>query len=251
MLRFEGLCAGYDGVERMHDITCRFERGKMTALIGPNGSGKSTMIQCAAGILKPMRGRIMLEEKPYSEFSAKEMARRISYMPQNRIAPSITVRQLVSHGRYPHLSWGRSMSEEDRAIVREAMIRTGTRDFADRTVSQLSGGERQKVYLAMLLSQQAPVMLLDEPTGALDLGAQFELMSLLGDLRDDGRTIIIVLHDLALALEYADELMLIQDGRLVKSGSAEDVAGSIGDAFRVQTERTPSGKYVFSPIEGE
>lgn len=249
MIRFDDLRAGYDGEERLHGVSCRIPEGRLTALIGPNGCGKSTLIKCAAGILTPQGGRILLGERPYGGFGRKEMACQVSYMPQARPAPSIPVRQLVSHGRYPHLKWGHSLTAEDRGIVREAMERTDTARYADRLVTQLSGGERQRVYLAMMLAQQTPVMLLDEPTTYLDLGGQFQMMALMRSLRDEGRTVILVLHDLALALESADEVLLMQDGRLIESGTPEGVfaSGHLESVFGIQVERTDKGKYLFSP----
>lgn len=248
MIRFEDLRAGYDGEERLHGIRCPIPEGRLTALIGPNGCGKSTLLKCAAGILRPWGGRILLGERPYDGFGRKEMACQVSYMPQSRPAPSIPVKQLVSHGRYPHLKWGHSLTAEDRKIVREAMERTETDLYADRLVTQLSGGERQRVYLAMMLAQQTPVMLLDEPTTYLDLGAQFQMMALMRALRDEGRTVILVLHDLALALETADWVLLMQGGRLVESGTSEEVfaSGQLQTVFGIDVERTDAGKYLFS-----
>lgn len=247
MIRFDGLCAGYDGVERLHGVTCSIPRGRLVALIGPNGCGKSTLIKCVAGILRPTAGQVLLDESPLTTLPPKQLATKISYMPQSRLAPSIPVRQLVSHGRYPHLKWGRNLSAADRDIIAHAMERTDTARYADRSVSQLSGGERQRAYLAMMLAQQTPAMLLDEPTTYLDLSSQFALMDLLAALRDEGRTIVLVLHDLSLALEYADELLLMQRGTMVEAGSPDAIytSGALEAVFGIRVERTPGGKYVF------
>ncbi len=128
-------------------------------------------------------------------------------------------------------------------------MRTDTLKFARRTLVQLSGGERQRAYLAMMLAQQTPVMLLDEPTTYLDLNGQFAMMDLLTHLRDSGRTIAIVLHDLALALEYCDCAALMQDGRLVQFGTPEDIfnSGALAEVFQIHVERTPGDRYLFSP----
>lgn len=248
MIRFDGLCAGYDGTQRLHDISCSVPEGKLVAVIGPNGCGKSTLMKCAAGILKPFCGRILLGDTPLSEFSPRGLARKISYMPQSRLIPGMPVRQLAAHGRYPHLKWGRSMTDADREIVRSAMVRTGVESHADRSVARLSGGERQRAYLAMMLAQQTPLMLLDEPAAYLDLSGQFQLMELLRELRDEGHTVVLVLHDLALALEYADTLLLMQSGRLLQTGTPGEIyaSGRLQDVFDVEVERTPKGKYVFS-----
>lgn len=251
MIRFDGLRAGYDGVERLHGLSCALPGGRLVALIGPNGCGKSTLMKCAAGILKPSAGEIWVDNRPARELSRREMALAVSYMPQSRPAPSIPVRQLVAHGRYPHLKWGHSLTGADREIVRAAMERTDTARYGDRPVSQLSGGERQRAYLAMMLAQETPVMLLDEPTTYLDLSSQFQLMELLAGLSGEGRAVVLVLHDLALALEYADEILLMRDGELIQSGTPEEIyrSGRLDEVFAIRVERTSGGKYVFSRKE--
>ena len=216
-------------------------------LIGPNGCGKTTLLKCAAGVMKPSGGRILLKEKPYPNFDRRELARRVAYMPQSRPAPEMTAEQLAAQGRYPHQRWGRSMTAADREIVHAALIRADAAEFAGRSVSSLSGGERQRAYLAMMLAQQTDVLLLDEPTTFLDPGGQFALMDMLLELRDEGRTVIAVMHDLSLALERADHVLLMQDGRLVQQGSPEEIfdSGKLEDVFGVVAECI-GGRYVFS-----
>lgn len=247
MIRLENLCAGYDGDERLHSIACAIPKGRFTALIGPNGCGKTTLLKCAAGVMKPVGGRILLEGKPYPDFDRRELARRVAYMPQSRPAPEMTVRQLAEQGRYPHQRWGRGLTSADREIVRAALLRAGAEEFAERSVSSLSGGERQRAYLAMMLAQQTDVLLLDEPTTFLDPGGQFALMDLLLELREEKRTVIAVMHDLSLALECADHVLLMQEGRLVQQGSPEEIfsSGRLEDVFGVIAERI-GGRYVFS-----
>ena len=208
MIRIENLRAGYDGVERLHGISCGLPAGKLTALVGPNGCGKSTLMKCMAGVLKPMDGKLFIGGSDYAALSPRELARMTAYMPQSRPAPEISVRQL----------------------------------------SALSGGERQRAYLSMMLAQQAQILLLDEPTTYLDPGSQFELMDMLCALRDEGRTVVAVLHDLVLALEYADNIALMQAGTLVQLGAPEEIhaSGRLSDVFGVDVARTPEGKYVFS-----
>ena len=248
MIRIENLRAGYDGVERLHGISCGLPAGKLTALVGPNGCGKSTLMRCMAGVLKPMDGKLFIGGSDYAALSPRELARMTAYMPQSRPAPEISVRQLTAHGRYPHLKWGRSLSREDHGIIEDSMQRAGITALADRNVSALSGGERQRAYLSMMLAQQAQILLLDEPTTYLDPGSQFELMDMLCALRDEGRTVVAVLHDLVLALEYADNIALMQAGTLVQLGAPEEIhaSGRLSDVFGVDVARTPEGKYVFS-----
>ena len=253
MLRFENLRAGYDHVERLHGVSAALSAGRLTAVIGPNGCGKSTLMKCAAGIIRPDSGEIRIDGRPLSAVTDRERARFVSYMPQSRLTPDIPVRQLVAHGRYPHLKWGQSLSKSDRAIVREALLRVELNDYADRSVSRLSGGERQRAYLAMMLAQQTPVMLLDEPTTYLDLSSQFRLMALLQSLCREGRCAAVVLHDLALAMEYADEILLMRDGELVAAGTPDAVcrSGRLQTVFGVEVERLPDGRFLFSPRRNE
>lgn len=248
MLQFEHLCACYDREERLHDVSAELRPGRLTAIIGPNGCGKSTLLKCLTGHLKPSGGTISLDGRMLRDLDSKERARLISYMPQSRIIPEISVRQLVSHGRYPHLTWGQRLSPCDREIIARALERTGLTADADRPVSSLSGGERQRAYLAMMLAQQTPVMLLDEPTTYLDLSAQFSLMELLRELCAEGHTAAVVLHDLALALEYADDVLLMRNGRIVSIGTPQEIylSGRLEGVFDVNVHRLDSGKYVFS-----
>ena len=248
MLRIENLCAGYENLKYLHQISAEIQPGMLTAIIGPNGCGKSTLMKCLAGLLKPSAGSIRLDDRDFREIPEKERARFISYMPQSRITPDISVRQLVTHGRYPHLKWGQNLSNADREIVDHALKRTDMIAYAKRSVSRLSGGERQRAYLAMMLAQQTPVMLLDEPTTYLDLSNQFSLMELLRALCREGRSTVAVLHDLALALEYADRILLMQNGYLAAEGTPDEVffSGKIQKIFSIDIVRLDGNKYVFS-----
>lgn len=247
MLEFRELRAAYDGVETLHGVSAHLAPGKLTAIIGPNGCGKSTLMKCAVGLMKPSGGEILLNGQPLSVIPEKERARHLSYMPQSRIAPDISVRHLVIHGRYPHLKWGQSLRREDREIVQAAIERVKLGALVNRPVSRLSGGERQRAYLAMMLAQQTAVMLLDEPTAYLDLSSQFALMELLRALCREGRSVILVLHELSLALEYTDSLLLMERGRLVAAGSPEEVyrTGQIQRVFSIDVRRTSDNKYLF------
>ena len=253
MLQFENLSAGYNRRERLHGITAAIRSGCLTAVIGPNGCGKTTLLKCAAGILKPFSGSIQFDGRILSSFSEKERARFISYMPQSRLTPDLSVRHLVEHGRYPHLKWGQNISEVDKKIISNALNRTEMESLADRSVAQLSGGERQRAYLAMMLAQQTPLMLLDEPTTYLDLSAQFSLMTLLRTLCHDGQTAVIVLHDLSLALEFADDIILLQSGKLIACGSPAEVfaSGMLQNVFGITVDRTTDGRYLFAPQKQE
>jgi len=168
--------------------------------------------------------------------------------------PDISVAQLVAHGRYPHLKWGQSLNARDRDIIAEAIDRVNLAKYARQSLLRLSGGERQRAYIAMMLAQETDSMLLDEPTTHLDLSARFALMDLLKHLSDEGRCIAVVLHDLSLALEYADEILLMRRGEGVASGTPEDVyhSSEIQKTFAIDIRKTADGKYVFySASQGE
>lgn len=251
MIEFQSVSGGYPGRQVLREVSFSVEPGTLTALIGPNGCGKTTLLRTAARRLPASGGRILLEGRPIGEYGRKEFARTAAFLPQSRSVPGITVRALVSHGRFPYLGFSRRLREADRAAVRRAMEITATEEWAERDLRELSGGERQRVYLAMALAQDTGTILLDEPTAFLDLYRQFELLELLRRLSGEGKAILIVLHDLALALQYSDRLVLIENGRVAAAGLPEQIAaqGELDRVFRVQTHRAAAG-YWFSPAPG-
>ncbi len=217
MLTIQHLTAGYGDKTILHDISLDFPPGTVTALLGPNGCGKSTLLKAAAGLLPPVSGEILAGEP---------RARHIAWLPQSRHVPEMTALRLVLHGRFPWLGWPRQYREEDYAIARAAMERVGVAEFAHRPLSELSGGTRQKCYLAMVLAQEADTLLLDEPTAYLDIGHQLRLMALCRELAAEGRAVAAVLHDLPLALGYADRIAVLDQGRLLALGTPEEILAS-------------------------
>lgn len=239
MLEFCHVTTGYGGVPVIQDLSLRIPQGEITALIGPNGCGKTTLLRAAARQLPLYAGEILLDGRSVGAYGRKEFARTASFMPQIRAVPSITVRGLVSHGRFPHLGLSRQMGAADRTAVQRAMEDTGVSAWADRDLRELSGGERQRVYLAMALAQETEVIFLDEPTTYLDLGRQYEVLELVQKLNGGGKTVVMVLHDLAQALGYSHRVVLMERGRLVLCAGPEELyeSGKIDEVFGVRTCR--------------
>lgn len=209
--------------------------GSLLAVVGPNGAGKTTLLRVLSGSLSPQEGRVFLDDRPLADFGDRERARAIAVAPQSESSPfPVTVREMVEMGRYPHLGpWERS-GIRDRAVVERAMAVCGVGAFADRQLAELSGGEQQRVRIARALAQDAPVLLLDEPTAGLDLRYCMETFGLLARLRDDGLAVLVVTHDLNLAARYADRLLLLDRGRATARGGPGDVLSrrSLEAAYR-------------------
>lgn len=249
MLEIRSLSAGYPGHPVLKNVSLSIPAGKVTILAGPNGCGKSTLLKAVTGIL-PHTGRILLDGRDLTSLPSRELAQAIAFLPQNRPVPEITAERLVLHGRFPYLHYPRRYREADRQIAREAMARLGISHLAQRSLPTLSGGQRQKVYIAMALAQDTPVILLDEPTAFLDISHQLQLMTQARLLAQEGKTVVAVLHDLTMALEQADNLILMENGTITAQGTPESVfqTGLLSQAFQVPIRRTqtPDGwKYYY------
>lgn len=247
-LRTHQLTAGYGTTAVLKDIALTLPAGKITALLGTNGCGKSTLLKCFSRLLTPQSGQIWLDDQQMSTFSTRQLSRRLSLLPQHHLIPEgITVRELVAYGRSPWLPlWGR-LSKKDHQIVEAAMERTHTNALASSHVTQLSGGQRQRAFLAMMLAQETPVVLLDEPTTWLDINHQVELMGLMQALRDGGKTVITVLHDLNQASRYCDNLVVLANGSIAAQGKPEDAMtpALLREVFSVEAEIHPE------PVSGK
>jgi iron complex transport system ATP-binding protein len=206
-------------------IDLALSRGRIYGLVGPNGSGKSTLLKIIARQIAPTSGAIEVEGKPAAEWGNRAFAREVAYMPQFTPATDgMTVRELVALGRFPwHGTLGRFTST-DRAMVQDAIARTDLEDFADRLVADMSGGERQRAWIAMMLSQNARCLLFDEPTSALDLAHQASVLSLVQELSHErGLTVVIVLHDINLAARYCDEIIALNRGKITARGTPAEI----------------------------
>jgi len=232
-----------DGV----DFTARF--GSVTGILGPNGAGKSSLVKAIAGIL-PYEGDISIRGTPLRELDVAARARRIGYVPQqSELRSPVSVRDLVSHGRYAHHSGRLRATVADRAATLDALERTSSAPLADRTFTTLSQGERQRVLIARALATEARVLLLDEPTSALDIGHALRLHMLLRRLADEGYCILAVLHGLQETLDWTDDALVLSEGRLVLSCKTGDssLGGTVEAVYGVRLVR--NGAFAFRLIE--
>jgi len=205
-------------------VTLDIPDGAFTAVVGANACGKSTLLRSFVRLLKPSAGTVSLDGRDVHDYRPKAIARQVGFLPQGLVAPeNIAVRRLVARGRYPHQSLLATWSAEDERAVAEAMTAAGVADLADRQVEELSGGQRQRVWVAMVLAQETPYLLLDEPTTFLDITHQYQLLKLFARLRDEGRTVIAVLHDINQACRFADHLVAMKAGRVVAEGAPADI----------------------------
>jgi iron complex transport system ATP-binding protein len=230
-----GVCFQHPGATRptLDNITLDVASGRMTAVLGPNGAGKSTLLHVLLGTLTPAAGDVRFQERTLAEWSRKELAREIGVVPQGEAEPLFSAREIVAMGRYPYLGpWQRERPEDDAAI-RRAMERCDVAAFSDRWLSTLSGGERQRVRLARALAQEPSVLVLDEPTTFLDVRHEMTTFALLRDLRDAGTTVVLATHNLNLAARYADDLVLMREGRVAAQGAPASVltADRVADVY--------------------
>ncbi|MDX1663265.1 MAG: ABC transporter ATP-binding protein [Candidatus Promineifilaceae bacterium] len=219
-LQATGLSLAYDKERIIDELDLRVQPGRITALVGPNGCGKSTLLRGLSRLLPAESGAVLLDGQAIHELPSKEVARRLGILPQSPVAPEgLTVRELVVQGRYPHQGWMQRWRPEDEQAVQDALGLTKTTDLADRPLDTLSGGQRQRAWIAMTLAQETEILLLDEPTTFLDMAYQIEVLDLLVELNQRGRTVVMVLHDLNLACRYAHHLVAMKGGQVVAQGA--------------------------------
>jgi iron complex transport system ATP-binding protein len=218
------VAVDFDHTRILDGVSLRVDAGEWLSIVGPNGAGKSTLLRAIAGLV-PARGEIELDGRPAGHLRRRDRARLTALVPQAPVVPpGMTVADYVVLGRTPHIPFFGAESAHDLAVAERTMAQLDLLAFAERTVSSLSGGERQRVFLARALAQEAPVLLLDEPTTGLDVGYQQQVLELIDRLRRDHTlTVLSTMHDLTLAGQYADRLVLLDGGRVVSSGPAAEV----------------------------
>lgn len=239
MIELRGLQTGYHRQAVLHGVDLAFRPGEVLVLVGPNGCGKSTLLRAALGLIPCWGGEVLYDGVPLARLSPRQIARQAAFLSQSRGVPSITARRMVLHGRFPHLSYPRHYRPEDYRIVQQALEQVDAADLAQRPVTELSGGQRQKVYLAMAIAQQTPAILMDEPTTFLDIAHQLGVMRLARRLAGEGKAVVMVLHDLPLALSGAHRIAVLQGGSLVQTGTPEEVyqSGVLQAVFGVRQGR--------------
>ncbi len=241
-LRAQGLRLAYDDRVVVDGLSLVVPPERITVIVGANACGKSTLLRALARLLTPSAGVVQLDGQSVHSLPTRQVARQLGILPQSPVAPDgLTVLDLVTRGRSPHQSWWRQWSAADELAVTSALRATEMTDLADRPVDELSGGQRQRAWLAMAVAQETPVLLLDEPTTFLDLAHQIDVLDLVVDLnRREGRTIVMVLHDLNQACRYADHVVAMKAGRVVAEGPPAEVVtpALVEDVFDVRCQVT-------------
>ena len=222
----KNVSGGYGRKQVLYNIDAVFESSMITSVIGKNGCGKSTLLQMCCGLLTPSEGSITIDGVNIANIKHADLAKKISYLSQSHSAGSITVRSLVSHGRFPYLGYPRKYSSEDKRKIADAMELAEVTDIADKYANELSGGQLQRAYIAMLLAQDTDIMLLDEPATYLDMNSQLELMELAVKLKNVGKAIVMVVHDINTALIYSDNIIAMDGGRIIETGSPRHISRS-------------------------
>jgi cobalamin transport system ATP-binding protein len=224
-LALDSVSVSLGGKRVVHGVSALVASGEWVTLIGPNGAGKSTLLRAIAGLVD-FDGSIELDGAPLAELGRREVARRLAFVPQSPLLPSeMRVREYVLLGRTPHIGPFGHESRTDLDAAARSLERLDLADFAERPLRTLSGGEQQRAVLARALAQEAPVLLLDEPTTALDIGRQQQVLELVAGLRAQSElTVLSAMHELTLATQYADRLLLLSGGVLVAAGRPEEIA---------------------------
>lgn len=225
MLEISDLTCGYDNDFFLQDINLKINERELIGIIGPNSSGKTTLLRAITRVLRPMKGKILFKGKDIWQISLKELSREIAVVTQNPPGNYMRVKDFVLMGRIPHYKRFQFFeTKQDIEISERCMILTNTLKFKDKSLNQISGGERQLVSIARALAQEPQLLLLDEPTAHLDIAHQIGIMELIKRLNKEfGLTVIMVLHDLNLASEYCDRLILLSEGRVYKTGAPHSV----------------------------
>jgi len=238
-VKVNGLNFAYNGKDVLKDLDLSIREGEFLGIVGPNGSGKTTLLKNMGGVLDPDDGLVYLGEEELSAMPIKKVATKVAALQQETtVGFDFTVREVIEMGRFPHLDRFERHTEGDERAVRRAIEVTDLEKFCNRPVNQLSGGEKQRVFLALALAQEPELLLLDEPTASLDINYQVKIMETVQDLKDEGLTVAAAIHDLNLAAQYTDRVALLSGGNIKVIGKPRDVltGKNIADTFGVEVE---------------
>jgi iron complex transport system ATP-binding protein len=248
MLVIEDITFSIEGKKILEGISARFEAGKIHGIIGPNGSGKSTLLKNICRIWEPQTGTIFLQGRDYRSIPRKSLSAIVTMVPQHTtISFPVSVYDIVAMGRNPHSGRFGGLDGRDRAIIERAMQQTGVYPLKDRIINELSGGESQLSIIARALATEAALLLLDEPTAELDIKHTLTILEVLHELKKQGKTILVTLHDLNLARKFCDTVSIIHRGKLFFSGSPEDAFSreNIRQVFEVNVREFTNDSAVF------
>lgn len=242
----------YDNkINRLHNIHGEIEKGKITTIIGPNGCGKSTLLGVMSHNYLPQQGQVILDGKSISSYKPKELAKKLAVVHQQNEAPSdMTVERLVGYGRLPHKNMFSNTTTEDEKAIEWALTCTDLHDKKAKTIDALSGGEKQRVWIAMSLAQSTPFLFLDEPTTYLDIYYQYEILELIKRLnKEHGLSIVMVLHDINQAIRYSDTIIAMKEGKIVVKGNPRNIITkkTIQDIYGIDVivkEDDEAGQYI-------
>lgn len=225
VIKVDGITFGYTRkANQLDNISFEIHKKEWTTILGPNGSGKSTLAKLLVRINNFKTGLISLDNKEIRSYSNKEYAKKVAYIPQIIDVPEgISVYDFVSYGRNPWLGFASRLSKKDHEIIEGALKRINALHLKDKMMEELSGGQRQKVLVALAIAQTAEVIILDEPTTYLDIKAQFEVLELMYELHNEGKTILTILHDINQASQYSDEIVVLKEGKIYDRGTPEKV----------------------------
>jgi iron complex transport system ATP-binding protein len=244
MVEIKNLSFSYGKTTVVKDVSVSLSKGKLYGIIGPNGCGKSTLLKLISGILKPDTGNILIDNKDIKDINRNNLSLKLGFMPQSRPIPDMTVADYVLCGRFPHRNHKSNTAKKDIEILNYALSITNTTQFADRRITQLSGGERQRVYLALLLAQETETVLCDEPTTYLDIKSNISVMNILTSIKNENKCVVAVLHDLVSTLKFCDEIILMDNGKIIDTGTPESIIknGNINRVFGVTCKEISTDK---------
>lgn len=239
MIELRNLFVSYEKKNIIKDASVAIEDGKITSIIGPNGAGKSTLLKAMIGICQTS-GDILIDDTSTKDMTRTEIAKKIAFLSQGKNTPDMTVEQMVLHGRFPHIGYPRKYTKKDKDIVSFSLKQMGIDDLAHQNMNTLSGGMRQRAYLAMAFAQDTKYIFCDEPTTYLDISHQLELMNELRTLADSGKGILAVMHDLPLAFHFSDSIIVMKEGTIIEKTTPEKLCKTslIREIFGVDIQQS-------------